>query len=327
MTKYIAIGGDAHSDVKSVKKSVDAVKSIKEQGHDVLAIYRGGDDGADPRFKDYKGLRLKPLAKIARERGFVDNARYAEVLKMYDKALQDGDEKYWKYRRDVDKFANQISNLLNLSGVPVRMLAGNADEYTDAIRTLGINECFRVYDDDYAEYANSIFNNEDVEFSNDIRVYNTGEDIATICIPYSFDPDVENDLYAVAGDQHEPLRGRLEKSLESALEFLNRFKPSLIIQVQHEPPVQSLVTMLDPRNRPLEAGEVYQKATDAISDINPDDHLIFYGHVGNPAFAESVPQELKDRKIRTFHWPEEGHGGMLYLDLDNLEVREEKYLV
>jgi len=332
--QYIAIGGDAHSDVQAVRRSVEVVYELGKSGDKVCAIFRGGDDGADPRFQGYDGLRLKELAKQVKKQGFTGKERYPEVLRVFARALRQEKPEYNKYVKDVDAYAEQISDAWGSAGVPVKMFAGNADGFADFVRLIDWQD--RIGSEgrtsrypgrtDLAKY---IFNRENVSFlecvSLDISI---AEDVAVINIPYSFDADVERNMYsAVHGGIDQPLRDIIEKTLESLLIRLNALKPSVVVQVQHEPPVQSLVTMLDPRNRTLEQAEVYQRAVDAITDMKPAEHLIFYGHVGNHHFAQAVPHELADRRIRTFHWPEEGRGGMLYLDLDTLEVREEKCMV
>jgi hypothetical protein len=330
--EYIVIGGDAHSDVQAVERSTQAVGRISVENK-VCGIFRGGDDGADPRFFGYEGLGLKPLAKVARERGFTGKKRYAEVIRMFARALHQERPEYYKYRKDVDAYAEQISDAWNSTGVPVKMFAGNADGFTDVLRLIGWqgrigSEGPTKHFPGDTRFAKNIFERRNIPFSDYVALETSiAENVAVITIPYSFDVDVERDMYsAVCASVSEPSREVIEKSLEIFLGQLNALKPQVVVQIQHEPPVQSLVTMLDPRNRALEQAEVYQKAIDAITDMKPAAHLIFYGHVGNRHFAQAVPHELADRGIRTFHWPEEG-GGMLYLNLNTLEVREEKGMI
>jgi len=344
--KYIAIGGDAHSDVQAVKRSVEVVHELWKFG-DICAIFRGGDDGADPRFKEYDGLKLKPLAKIARDNGFSGKDRYPEVLRLFREGLKE-DEKYSRFNVEINQYAREIAAAFDDMGIPVRYIKGNADGFQDYIRVICASSGFK--DPDTGGYTahidsmfestgpvfddfGSIFNRPapygkgNVNSSRGVELDRINDDIAVITIPYSFDPAVDKAMNDFCGIPDRPDRECIEESLEKQLEALAKVKPQVIVQVQHEPPVQSLVTMLDPRNRALEQAEIYQKAIDAITDMKPAAHLIFYGHVGNHHFAQAVPHELADRGIRTFHWPEEGRGGMLYLNLDTLEVREEKGMI
>ena len=116
--QYIAIGGDAHSDVQAAKKSVRKVQSLENRGDKVFGIFRGGDDGADPRFQGYEGLRLKPLAKVARERGFAGKDRYPEVLRLFREGLKE-DEKYSRFNVEINQYAREIASAFEKSGIGV----------------------------------------------------------------------------------------------------------------------------------------------------------------------------------------------------------------
>lgn len=329
MKKYLAIGGDAHADVGSVRKSMLNLNKVAEDAK-ILGIYRGGDDAFDPRFPGYEGLKLKELAKRVRAAGFNGPDRYAQVIKLYKEGLGTGDKSYSDFFWSVERAMLDIGGVVQKDGIPVHSIAGNAcclKDHFDAIYYLSSKEGMLWADE--LDHLDFLRPGKEVS----VQVYVCGEDtpprysVAVVTIPYSFDKDIERLMADESGLELDiPGRQLVEESLERTLGQLGSLNPSMIVQIQHEPPVQSLVTMLDPRDRPLEAAYVYQKAIDAITDMNPDVHLIFFGHVGSRFFSEAVPHELADRGIRTFHWPENGFGGMLYLDIDSGEVREERFL-
>jgi len=336
--EYVAIGGDAHSDVQRVKKSVASISKLREDGHEVHCIFRGGDDGADPRFLNYEGLGLKQIAKIARDKGLKGPERYAEVLRLFEQGLREGRPEFVQFEESVERYAYSIMALFSTHGLPpVRMIAGNADCFQDYIRAAeNKRKAEAIFNHGNSSYSTEV--SLDVLVKEDgkitVKPYEEGmeteEYVAFLKIPYSFSPEVENALGGVVNHYPESAsREVIEKSLERTLEQLNKLSASrsmVVVQIQHEPPVQSLATMLDPRNRPIEQAEVYQRAIDAVTDMKPAEHLIFYGHVGNHNFARAVPHELVGKTIfgtKTFHWPEEGKGGMLYLCLNSHEVRDE----